>query len=171
MGVSQPGIIGFQRLLAVEVLLSEPESLGDDVLESCLYILPSEPVFPQRSRCGLALRSAQRCGGAPRPRCGRRCSGGPARLRAGPPGVWGDARQRFPWVCPSARARRAAHAALLAGHLPRRSISLFDVRRSGRLGSLAVPSASMRGHLAFLCLFRARRPPGHAGQAGLKGRP
>ncbi len=27
------------RLLAVEVLLGEPEALGDDVLESCLYIL------------------------------------------------------------------------------------------------------------------------------------
>ena len=39
MGVSQPGIIALPRLLAVEVLLSEPESLGDDVLEACLYIL------------------------------------------------------------------------------------------------------------------------------------
>lgn len=27
------------RLLAVEVLLAEPEALDDDVLESCLYIL------------------------------------------------------------------------------------------------------------------------------------
>jgi hypothetical protein len=27
------------QLLAVEVLLADPESLGDDVLESCLYIL------------------------------------------------------------------------------------------------------------------------------------
>ena len=27
------------RMLAVEILLAEPESLGDDVLESCLYIL------------------------------------------------------------------------------------------------------------------------------------
>jgi hypothetical protein len=27
------------RLLAVEVLLAEPEALGDDVMESCLYIL------------------------------------------------------------------------------------------------------------------------------------
>ena len=26
------------RLLAVEVLLSEPEALDDDVLESCLYM-------------------------------------------------------------------------------------------------------------------------------------
>ena len=39
MGISQPGIIALLRLLAVEVLLTEPESLGDDVLESCLYIL------------------------------------------------------------------------------------------------------------------------------------
>jgi hypothetical protein len=27
------------RLLAAEVLLADPEALGDDVLESCLYIL------------------------------------------------------------------------------------------------------------------------------------
>jgi hypothetical protein len=27
------------RMLAVEILLAEPEVLGDDVLESCLYIL------------------------------------------------------------------------------------------------------------------------------------
>ena len=27
------------RMLAVEVLLAEPEFLGDDVLESCLYLL------------------------------------------------------------------------------------------------------------------------------------
>jgi hypothetical protein len=27
------------RLLAVEVLLAEPEALADDILESCLYIL------------------------------------------------------------------------------------------------------------------------------------
>jgi hypothetical protein len=26
-------------MLAVEILLAEPESLGDDVLESCLYLL------------------------------------------------------------------------------------------------------------------------------------
>jgi hypothetical protein len=39
VGIGQPGIIALPRLLAVEVLLSEPESLGDDVLESCPYIL------------------------------------------------------------------------------------------------------------------------------------
>jgi hypothetical protein len=39
VGISRPGIIALPRLLAVEVLLSEPESLGDDVLESCLYIV------------------------------------------------------------------------------------------------------------------------------------
>jgi hypothetical protein len=39
VGVIQPGIITLPRLLAVEVLLTEPESLGDDVLEACLYIL------------------------------------------------------------------------------------------------------------------------------------
>ena len=27
------------RLLATEVLLAEPETLGDDILETCLYIL------------------------------------------------------------------------------------------------------------------------------------
>ena len=27
------------RMLAVEILLAEPECLGDDVLESCLYLL------------------------------------------------------------------------------------------------------------------------------------
>lgn len=27
------------RMLAVEILLAEPEALGDDVLESCLYLL------------------------------------------------------------------------------------------------------------------------------------
>ena len=27
------------RMLAVETLLTDPEALGDDVLESCLYLL------------------------------------------------------------------------------------------------------------------------------------
>jgi hypothetical protein len=27
------------RMIAVEILLADPEALGDDVLESCLYIL------------------------------------------------------------------------------------------------------------------------------------
>ena len=39
MGVSQPGIAILPRLLAVEVLLAEPEALQDDVLETCLYLL------------------------------------------------------------------------------------------------------------------------------------
>jgi hypothetical protein len=39
VGSSQLGITVLPRLLAVEVLLAEPEALGDDVLESCLYIL------------------------------------------------------------------------------------------------------------------------------------
>lgn len=39
MGTSQLGIATLPRLLAVEVLLSEPEALDDDVLESCLYLL------------------------------------------------------------------------------------------------------------------------------------
>ena len=39
MVVSEQGKEALPRLLAVEVLLAEPETLGDDVLESCLYIL------------------------------------------------------------------------------------------------------------------------------------
>jgi hypothetical protein len=48
------------RMAAVEILLSEPETLGDDVLESCLYLLrerlrdaarrplpPQQPTEPQ----------------------------------------------------------------------------------------------------------------------------
>jgi hypothetical protein len=39
------------RMLAVEILLAEPEALRDDVLESCLYLLrerlrASEPCLP-----------------------------------------------------------------------------------------------------------------------------
>jgi hypothetical protein len=34
---SLPG--GAARMMAVEILLADPEALGDDVLESCLYIL------------------------------------------------------------------------------------------------------------------------------------
>jgi hypothetical protein len=39
MEASQLEIIALPRLLAVEVLLAEPEALHDDVLETCLYIL------------------------------------------------------------------------------------------------------------------------------------
>ena len=39
MGTSQLGVATRPRLLAVEVRLSEPEALEDDVLETCLYIL------------------------------------------------------------------------------------------------------------------------------------
>jgi hypothetical protein len=39
MGTSQLGITILPRLLAVEVLLAEPEALHDDCLESCLYML------------------------------------------------------------------------------------------------------------------------------------
>ena len=39
MGGGQLGVTVLPRLLAVEVLLAEPEELGDDILESCLYIL------------------------------------------------------------------------------------------------------------------------------------
>jgi len=36
---AQVRTVALPRLLAVEVLLAEPEALGDDVLETCLYIL------------------------------------------------------------------------------------------------------------------------------------
>ena len=39
MDISQLGVTTLPRLLAAEVLLAEPETLQDDVLESCLYIL------------------------------------------------------------------------------------------------------------------------------------
>jgi hypothetical protein len=39
IGTSQVGITVLPRLLAVEVLLAEPEALHDDCLESCLYML------------------------------------------------------------------------------------------------------------------------------------
>ena len=39
ISASQLGILTLPRLLAVEVLLAEPEALQDDVLESFLYIL------------------------------------------------------------------------------------------------------------------------------------
>jgi hypothetical protein len=39
VSISQLGIVTLPRLLAVEVLLAEPETLQDDILESCLYIL------------------------------------------------------------------------------------------------------------------------------------
>jgi hypothetical protein len=39
VGISQLRIATLPRLLAVEVLLAEPEALADDVLEACLYLL------------------------------------------------------------------------------------------------------------------------------------
>jgi hypothetical protein len=39
VGNSQLAATALPRLLAVEVLLAEPETLGDDVLETCLYLL------------------------------------------------------------------------------------------------------------------------------------
>ena len=43
MGAVTAGIAGLPvplaRMQAVEVLLADPEVLGDDVLESCLYLL------------------------------------------------------------------------------------------------------------------------------------
>jgi hypothetical protein len=40
------------RMLAVEILLAEPEALADDVLESCLYLL--------RERLRMATSSGRR---------------------------------------------------------------------------------------------------------------
>jgi hypothetical protein len=37
--MSRPAVSLVARLLAVEVLLADPESLGDDVLEGCLYLM------------------------------------------------------------------------------------------------------------------------------------
>jgi hypothetical protein len=43
MGSHTPGLVALHsraaRLLAVEVLLADPEALADDVLETCLYLL------------------------------------------------------------------------------------------------------------------------------------
>jgi hypothetical protein len=39
VGISELRIATLPRLLAVEVLLAEPEALQDDILESCLYLL------------------------------------------------------------------------------------------------------------------------------------
>jgi hypothetical protein len=39
VGISQLEIATLPRLLAIEVLLAEPELLQDDVLETCLYLL------------------------------------------------------------------------------------------------------------------------------------
>jgi hypothetical protein len=39
IGISGLGIAALPRLLAVEVLLAEPEALQDDVPETCLYLL------------------------------------------------------------------------------------------------------------------------------------
>jgi hypothetical protein len=39
MGISELRIATLPRLLAVEVLLAEPEALRDDILETCLYLL------------------------------------------------------------------------------------------------------------------------------------
>jgi hypothetical protein len=34
------------RMLAVQILLADPEALGDDVLESCLYLLRERLAAP-----------------------------------------------------------------------------------------------------------------------------
>jgi hypothetical protein len=56
------------RMLAVEILLAEPESLGDDVLESCLYLLrerlradASWTPEPPGCRQGICVRHSVSC--------------------------------------------------------------------------------------------------------------
>jgi hypothetical protein len=46
------------RMLAVEILLADPEALHDDVLESCLYLLR------EKLRSGVALAPDESCSGA-----------------------------------------------------------------------------------------------------------
>ena len=43
------------RMLAVEILLADPESLGDDVLESCLYLLREKLRAAQPSSAPLRV--------------------------------------------------------------------------------------------------------------------
>lgn len=40
------------RMLAVEILLAEPTTLGDDVLESCLYLLRERLITSQGNAAG-----------------------------------------------------------------------------------------------------------------------
>jgi hypothetical protein len=43
------------RMLAVEILLADPEALGDDILESCLYLLREKlrtAAGSDKARCG-----------------------------------------------------------------------------------------------------------------------
>jgi hypothetical protein len=47
------------RMAAVEILLADPETLGDDVLEACLYVL--------RERLRAAAPQAPKTTAAPRP--------------------------------------------------------------------------------------------------------
>ena len=53
-------------LLAAEVLLADPEALGDDVLESCLYILHDQlPGQGRRESLTECVRSGLATGRAP----------------------------------------------------------------------------------------------------------
>jgi hypothetical protein len=53
-----PGLVTLHshaaRLLAIEVLLFDPEDLEDDVLESCLYILRDRLFRAQQAKPGEA---------------------------------------------------------------------------------------------------------------------
>jgi hypothetical protein len=48
------------RLLAVEILLAEPEALGDDVLEACLYLLRERLSEGDVPDSGAGVRGARR---------------------------------------------------------------------------------------------------------------
>jgi len=62
MGISQLGIATIPRLLAVEVLLSEPEALEDDVLETCLYFLRDRlQGRPATTHEATTLATTRRC--------------------------------------------------------------------------------------------------------------
>lgn len=65
------------RMLAVEILLADPEALGDDCLESCLYVLreklraAAEPdKAPARQDRGYATDDAAAAGDASPGPCG-----------------------------------------------------------------------------------------------------
>jgi hypothetical protein len=93
------------RLLAVEVLLAEPELLGNDALETDLYILRDQLQEATAVRSRLTLRPLS-AGLAdvpawPQPRCGR---GDPIRPRSGT-GHHGDHRSRRAACAASIRRR------------------------------------------------------------------
>ena len=49
-------------MLAVETLLADPEALGDDVLESCLYLLRERLGNPAAKPNAVTFRRQKACG-------------------------------------------------------------------------------------------------------------